>query len=134
MGPWKKKRRQSQLSLLQTEAETASISPSASPDISPRSSPQRGPSPEHPPLSDPAQSSPEQQQQLPSPALTPPAAASIEHTQENREEDEEGRPDDLLDPALIGRTIKLVREDNWSEDIFQTRSQETKILYENQRG
>ena len=128
MGPGKKKRRPSQLSLLQAEAEAASISPSASPDISPSSS--RVPSPEHDPVS-PTHSLPEQQ--LPSPALTPPAAALVEDPL-NGEGDEEARPDDLLDPALIGRTIKLVREDNWTEDIIQTRSQETKILYENQRG
>ena len=129
MGPGKKKRRPSQLSLLQAEAEAASISASASPDISPRSS--RVPSPEHDPVS-PSQSLPEQQ--LPSPALTPPAAASVEDPLNDEEDDREARPDDLLDPALIGRTIKLVREDNWAEDIIHTRSQETKILYENQRG
>src|SRR5271155_5231107 len=129
MGPGKKKRRPSQLPLLQAEAEAASVSPSASPDVSPRSS--RVPSPEHDPVS-PAHSLPEQQ--LPSPALTPPAAVSVEDPLNNEEADDEARPDDLLDPALIGRTIKLVREDNWTEDIIHTRSQETKILYENQRG
>jgi hypothetical protein len=35
---------------------------------------------------------------------------------------------------LIGRTIKLVRTDNWQEDIIDTPPKETYILYENQRG
>ena len=40
----------------------------------------------------------------------------------------------MLNPNLIGRTINLVRADNWQEDIIQTVPKETEILYENQRG
>ena len=43
-------------------------------------------------------------------------------------------PEDMLDIAFIGRTIKLVRAENWEQDIIPTIPQETRILYENQRG
>jgi hypothetical protein len=43
-------------------------------------------------------------------------------------------PEDMSAPDLIGRTIKLVRADNWREDIIETPPKETYILYENQRG
>ena len=41
---------------------------------------------------------------------------------------------DLLDPGLIGRTIKLVKSDGWEEDLISVPDHETHILYENQRG
>ena len=42
--------------------------------------------------------------------------------------------DEMLDPKLIGRVIKLVKADNWEEDLIETSPKETQILYENQRG
>jgi hypothetical protein len=42
--------------------------------------------------------------------------------------------DDNLDPRLIGRTITLVEAHDWEEDLVKTPSQQTRILYENQRG
>jgi hypothetical protein len=47
---------------------------------------------------------------------------------------EDSLPADLLDPALIGRVIKLVRAPNWEEDLTPTIKEDTQILYENQRG
>jgi len=41
---------------------------------------------------------------------------------------------DLLDPGLIGRTIKLIKTDGWEEDLISVPDHETHILYENQRG
>src|SRR5271169_3071819 len=112
MGLGKKKRRPSQLSLLQAEAEAAQISPFPSPDISPRSSLQSTPSPDGHSSVDPTESAPEHQ--LPSPALTPPTTTEQAESPLDAVPGE-SRPDDLLDPALIGRTIKLVREDDWSQ-------------------
>jgi hypothetical protein len=41
---------------------------------------------------------------------------------------------DIPDSSLIGRSIKLVRAENWQDDIIRTSPKETHILYENQRG
>jgi hypothetical protein len=61
------------------------------------------------------------------------------HNSEDRGSDgqEEINPQeisDMLDPELIGRTIKLVKADDWEEDLIETFPKETQILYENQRG
>ena len=48
--------------------------------------------------------------------------------------DTNGPPEGFLDPALIGRTIKLFHANNWDQDIITTAPEETQILYENQRG
>jgi hypothetical protein len=45
-----------------------------------------------------------------------------------------GSPGDMLDVTFIGRTIKLVLAENWEDDVIPTIPQETRILYENQRG
>jgi hypothetical protein len=42
--------------------------------------------------------------------------------------------DDMLNPDLIGRTINLIRADDWEEDLIERPAKETQILYENQRG
>ena len=43
-------------------------------------------------------------------------------------------PEDMLDATFIGRTIKLVRAENWEQDTIPTIPQQNQILYENQRG
>jgi len=43
-------------------------------------------------------------------------------------------PDDMPDASLIGRKIKLVRAEDWQQDLIQSPPKETFILYENQRG
>jgi len=89
--------------------------------------------------SHPIQSTTESQQpqssssQDPAPGTAMAQEGPVTHDHEN--DNENGAPPvDLLDPDLIGRTIKLVRADNWEQDILPTPSTQTQIIYENQRG
>jgi hypothetical protein len=68
--------------------------------------------------------------QAPGPAMVQEVSVTIHHDNEN----EDTPPDDLLAPELIGRTIKLVKADDWEQDILPTPSSQTQIIYENQRG
>ena len=84
----------------------------------------------------------------PSPTETPPRQSSTSDVQPPREQSsregeqqeetapngDTGPPEDMLDATFIGRTIKLVRAENWEQDLLPTFPQETYILYENQRG
>ena len=111
----KRKKRRGSSPLLRAEAEAAQISPLPSPETSP------GISPQHSRTLEPAlQSGLPEQTQSPEP---------VEQTRIP------GRPlEGLIDASLIGRSIKLVRVENWEDDLIPTNPKETRILYENQRG
>ena len=71
----------------------------------------------------------------PGPSGMPQPVLIIHDCQDDGPNNEHAKPpDDLLNPELIGRTIKLVRADNWEQDILPTPSRQTEIIYENQRG
>ena len=69
----------------------------------------------------------------PAPGTAMAQEVSVTHDHDN-DNKKDAPPNDLLDPGLIGRTIKLVRADNWEQDILPTPSTQTQIIYENQRG
>ena len=69
----------------------------------------------------------------PAPGTAMAQEVSVTHDHDN-DNKKDAHPNDLLDPELIGRTIKLVRADNWEQDILPTPSTQTQVIYENQRG
>jgi len=69
------------------------------------------------------------QSSTPSPLAEPSARAEVDEIGQ-----EDTGPEDMLDATFIGRTIKLIRAENWEQDLLPTMSQDTQILYENQRG
>ena len=74
---------------------------------------------------------PEQHPSTSSEQLNPSESSPVGPEQETVEDTD---PEDMLDATFIGRTIKLARAENWEQDIIPTIPQQTKVLYENQRG
>jgi hypothetical protein len=70
-------------------------------------------------------------QQSATPSPLPELSARVEGEETGQEDT---GPEDMLDVTFIGRTIKLVRAENWEQDLLPTISQDTQILFENQRG
>jgi hypothetical protein len=113
---------QSRLPLLQAEAAAARTA--SSPESPDSTVPQSSHDSAHEPTS-------EQHPSTSSEQLNPTELSPVGQEQEVVENTD---PEDMLDPALIGRTIKLARAENWDQDIIPTIPQQTKVLYENQRG
>lgn len=118
MGLFKRKKKPGDMLSLQAEAQSAQVAPAQSEQQQPESTP------EHPP--------PDQQ-------LSPQSSQGQGSQDEGDDDTGETAADkaanmDLLDPTLLGRTIRLVKSDDWEEDLIQVPSPETQILYENQRG
>src|SRR5579859_5062783 len=141
MGLFKRKKKQSSpggqghLSSLQREAEAARVS-STTRLI-----------PEHPLENTPPwQAQQSSQQPSPQQLSQGPVQGESSQSQPSQEMGQEGQQEpqdataaevvgmDLLDPGLIGRTIKIVKTDDWEEDLIHVPDKETQILYENQRG
>jgi hypothetical protein len=140
MGFFKRKKRLSaqggrgSLSSLQQEAESARVGSTTR--LLPQSVPETCPpreSQHSPPQQLSRQSSGELIQSESSQRQSPPEEGEGQEGQ-GRATAEEVVGMDLLDPGLIGRTIKIVKSDDWEEDLIHLPDKETQILYENQRG
>lgn len=126
MGFLGRKNRENQMRLLQAEAESAPMASTPTPTTDPSPHQQITANPEA--QSHESQPLPESQSSAIERSLSGPAVG------EEPPEDAVTGPEDMLEATFIGRTIKIAREDNWDQDIIPTVSQETQILYENQRG
>jgi hypothetical protein len=138
MGFFKRKKRLSaqegrgSLSSLQQEAESARVGSTAR--LLPQSVPETCPPRE-------SQQSPQLQLSRQSSGELIQSESSQSQPQPEEGQERQGRATaeevvgmDLLDPGLIGRTIKIVKSDDWEEDLIHLPDKETQILYENQRG
>src|SRR5438045_7459626 len=138
MGLFKRKKKQSSpggqghLSSLQREAEAARVSSTTRliPESAPENSPLQAQQSSQPP-------SPQQSSQGSVQGVSSPSQPSQETGQEGQQGPQGATAEevvgmDLLDPGLIGRTINIVKTDDWEDDLIHVPDKETQILYENQ--